>query len=225
MQKTITVVILNGCRQTAKPIDLATRNPLGLLELRNNSSTVKRIIGNVQIDYKLHFFPDLHILLNGGIDNGSGMGDDNTDSISATNYKTAGRFVHYEQKKKNTLASASLFYNKDIKSIRSKVDVLVSHEYQDFVTDVFNFASYGQNKVLIPGSTPTFLTDKPEYRLESYLGRLNYTYAGNYLLTASIRRDASSRFSPSTRVGYFPAVAAAWKLKETFLQDVTVLLI
>jgi len=206
-----------------KPIDLATRNPLGLLELRNNNSTVKRIIGNVQIDYKLHFFPDLHILLNGGIDNGSGRGDDNTDSISATNYKTAGRFVHYEQKKKNTIASASLFYNKDIKSIRSKVDVLVSHEYQDFLTDVFSFASYGQNKVVIPTSIPTFLTDKPEYRLESYLGRLNYTYANNYLLTASIRRDASSRFSPSTRVGYFPAVAAAWKLKESFLQNATIL--
>jgi TonB-linked SusC/RagA family outer membrane protein len=206
-----------------KPIDLATRNPLGLLELRNNNSTVKRIIGNVQIDYKLHFFPDLHILLNGGIDNGNGSGNDNTDSISATNYKTAGKFVHYEQKKKNTLASASLFYNKDIKSIRSKVDVLVSHEYQDFVTDVFNFASYGQNKVLIPGSTPTFLTDKPEYRLESYLGRLNYTFADNYLLTASIRRDASSKFSPANRVSYFPAIAAAWKLKESFLQSATIL--
>jgi iron complex outermembrane receptor protein len=116
-----------------------------------------------------------------------------------------------------------LFYNKEIKSINSKVDVLVSHEYQSFVTDVHNFASYGQNGVLIPGSTPTFTTDKPEYRLESYLGRLNYTLANKYLLTASMRRDASSKFSPATRVGYFPSVAVAWKLKEEFFKYVPVL--
>ncbi len=201
-----------------KAIDLATRNPLALLMLRNNNSKVQRIIGNVQLDYKLHFFPDLHVLVNAGIDNGSGSGDDNTDSTSATNYKTAGRFVHYEQKKKNTISSVSLFYTKEIPSIKSKLDVLALHEYQDFVTEVSNFPSYGQNGVLIPGSTPTFATDKPEYRLESYLGRLNYTFDNKYLLTASLRRDASSKFSPDTRVGYFPAGAFAWKLKETFFK-------
>lgn len=206
-----------------KPIDLATRNPLALLELRNNNSVVNRLIGNVQLDYKLHFFPDLHVLVNVGVDNSNGKGDDNTDSISATNYKTAGRFSHYEQKKTNTLADVSLFYTKDIASINSKLDVLVGHSYQDFVTDVSNFASYGQNGVLIPGSTPTFATDKPEYRLESYLGRLNYTLANKYLLTASIRRDASSKFSTANRVGYFPAVAAAWKLKDEFFSSSTVL--
>lgn len=77
-----------------KPIDLSNRNPLGLLYLRNNRSVVNRLIGNVQLDYKLHFFPDLHVLVNVGIDNSNGSGNDNTDSVSATNYKTAGRFVH-----------------------------------------------------------------------------------------------------------------------------------
>lgn len=206
-----------------KPIDLSNRNPLGLLYLRNNRSVVNRLIGNVQLDYKLHFFPDLHVLVNVGIDNSNGSGNDNTDSVSATNYKTAGRFVHYEQKKSNTLADVSLFYTKDLTKINSKLDVLVGHSYQDFVTDVSNFPSYGQNGVLIPGSTPTFATDKPEYRLESYLGRLNYTLANKYLVTASIRRDASSKFSTDNRVGYFPAVAAAWKLKEEFFKNSTVL--
>lgn len=206
-----------------KPIDLSSRNPLGLLNLRDNRSVVNRLIGNVQLDYKLHFFPDLHVLVNVGIDNSNGSGNDNTDSVSATNYKTAGRFVHYEQKKSNTLADVSLFYTKNLTKINSKLDVLVGHSYQDFVTDVSNFPSYGQNGVLIPGSTPTFATDKPEYRLESYLGRLNYTLANKYLVTASIRRDASSKFSTDNRVGYFPAVAAAWKLKEEFFKNSTVL--
>ena len=77
-----------------KPIDLATRNPLGLLNLRHNTSEVDRIIGNIQLDYKLHFFPDLHVLLNLGIDNADGKGNDNTDSLSATDYKTGGRRVY-----------------------------------------------------------------------------------------------------------------------------------
>ena len=203
-----------------KPIDLATRNPLGLLYLRDNTSDVNRIIGNIQLDYKLHFLPDLHILVNLGIDNASGSGDDNTDSISATNYKTAGYFSHYEQKKKNTLADVSLFYAKDLKGINSKFDLLVGHSYQDFVTEVRNFAAFGQDGDTIPNSTPIYATDRPEYRLESYFTRLNFTVANKYLLTASLRRDASSKFSKENRVGYFPSFAAAWKLKEEFFKGV-----
>jgi len=215
------------------PIDLSTRNPLALLELRDNTSDVNRFIGNVQVDYKMHFLPDLHLLLNLGIDYAHGEGNDNTDSLSATNYKTGGRKVYYQQKKQNTLADVSLFYSKEIKSINSKLDFLAGHSYQDFVTDIFNYPAFSYRAIAdatkpakkdtIGGSEPTFATDKPRNRLESYLGRLNFTYNNKYLLTASIRRDASSKFSPETRVGYFPAVAVAWRLKDEFFRSSTVL--
>jgi iron complex outermembrane receptor protein len=216
-----------------KPIDLATRNPLGLLEQRRNTSDVNRIIGNIQIDYKLHFFPDLHVLVNLGIDNAEGEGNDNIDSLAATDYKTGGKRVYYKQEKKNYLADVSLFYTKDIKTINSKIDVLIGHSYQDFITNVHNFPSLSYRAIAdaakplkkdtIAGSEPTFLTDKPQYRLESYLGRLNFTLANKYLLTGSIRRDASSRFSSGTRIGYFPSAAAAWRLKEEFFKSTNVL--
>lgn len=212
------------------PIDLSTRNPLALLYLRDNTSKVNRIIGNVQLDYKLHFFPDLHILANLGLDDSRGSGNDNTDSTSATNYKTGGRRVYYKQGKENRLADISLFYTKELKSIKSKVDVLVGHSYQSFLTNVYNYPTLSYRAIADPtkaakkdtiaGSEPTFLTDKPEYRLESYIGRVNFTLADKYLLTASIRRDASSKFSKDNRVGYFPAFAAAWKLREEFFQSV-----
>ncbi|MEO6537365.1 MAG: SusC/RagA family TonB-linked outer membrane protein [Ferruginibacter sp.] len=215
-----------------KPIDLATRNPLALLELRDNTSDVNRVIGNVQVDYKMHFFPDLHLLFNLGLDNASGKGNDNIDSLSATNYKTGGRKVYYEQKKKNKLADVQLFYNKDLKAIRSKIDVLVGHSYQDFYTEVTNFSSFSYRalsnpnkpalKDTIEGSQPTFLTDKPEYRLESYIGRVNISIADKYLLTGSLRRDASSKFSQDNRVGYFPAGAIAWKVKDEFFKNTNV---
>jgi TonB-dependent starch-binding outer membrane protein SusC len=212
-----------------KPIDLATRNPLALLELRNNTSDVNRLIGNVQVDYKMHFLPDLHLLVNVGVDNAGGKGNDNIDSLSATDYKTGGKKSYYEQKKKNILADVQLFYSKELKNIKSKVDVLVGHSYQDFYTEAKNFASFSYRalsnsakpalKDTIENSQPTFLTDKPEYRLESYIGRVNYTFNNKYLLTASLRRDASSKFSKDNRVGYFPAIALAWKMKEDFFKN------
>lgn len=60
-----------------------------------------------------------------------------------------------------------------------------------------------------------------EFTLMSYLGRINYSYDGKYLLTASFRADGSSRFSKGNKWGYFPSVALGWKVsEENFLKDV-----
>lgn len=204
----------------------AQPNPLSLLDFRDNNSGVNRFISSLQLDYKIKWFPDLHVMLNLGTDVSSGSGNDNIDSILVTNWHTGGRRTYYKQGKTNNLIDAFLFYNKEIKSIRGKVDVLVGHSYQDFYTDQYNYPSLSyrriadannpQKKDTIAGTEPTFLRDKPEYRLESYIGRVNLTLFNKYLITASIRRDASSKFSPDTRVGYFPALAAAWKLRDEF---------
>jgi iron complex outermembrane receptor protein len=193
-------------------------NPLGLLLQRDNTSQVNRIIGNIQFDYKLHFLPDLHVLVNLGIDKATGSGDDNRPKTMASVAYKNGIFSHYKQGKSNTLADVSLFYSKELTEAKSKFDVLVGHSYQDFYTNVYSYPSYSQDGVVDATTVPGFATDKPEYRLESYLGRLNYTFNNKYLLTASVRRDASSKFSPSTRIGYFPAVALAWRLNEEFFK-------
>lgn len=60
--------------------------------------------------------------------------------------------------------------------------------------------------------------------LISYFSRANYDYKGRYLLSASIRRDGSSRFAPNNRWGYFPAVSAGWLVsEEDFLKNVNTL--
>jgi TonB-linked SusC/RagA family outer membrane protein len=201
---------------TTLPIDLSTRNPVALLELRHNTSTVNRVIGNAQLDYKLHFFPDLHIQANIGVDYGSGSGNDKKDSIMATDYHTLGRYTYYKQSKQNTLAEVSLFYSKEMKRIKSKIDVLALHGYEDFVTNVNNYASYGQDGTVIATSVPTFATDKPEYILESYLGRINYSYNNKFYLTGSVRRDASSIF-PSQPRRLFPGGFRCMEIKRRFL--------
>ena len=211
------------------PIDLSSRNPLALLMLRDDRSTVSRFIGNVQLDYKLHFLPDLHILVNLGLDQSSGQGNNNIDSVSATNYKTGGYRSHYEQQKVNQLADVSLFYSKELKSIKGKIDVLVGHSYQSFLTKISNFPAFSYRAIADPtrpakkdtiqGSEPVFLTDRPEYRLESYIGRVNFSLQDKYLLTATIRSDASSKLNPKDRTGYFPSLAFAWKVKEDLFKN------
>ncbi len=202
-----------------EPIPLANRNPLALLELRDNRSVVNRFIGNVQFEYKLPFFPDLKLQGNIGMDNAFGKGDDLIDSASATNWRTKGRASHYAQFKSNSLNELSMFYSKALTSINSKVDVLVGHSYQSFQTDIFNYAAFGRDKKLIDGTTPAFATDKYINRLESYYGRVNFSIADKYLFTGSLRRDGSSKFSKNNRIGYFPAAAFAWKINEDVFKN------
>ncbi|MCA8829530.1 SusC/RagA family TonB-linked outer membrane protein [Hymenobacter pini] len=58
------------------------------------------------------------------------------------------------------------------------------------------------------------------YRLASYFGKLNYSFADKYLLSATLRRDGSSRFGADNRFGVFPALSAGWRLsEETFVKD------
>ncbi len=203
------------------PVELSTRNPLALLDLKNNTQKVDRVITNLQLDYKLPFLPDLHVQVNAGLDQAYNQGKTIIDSTSATNYKTAGYKKKNEALKLNQLLDVSLFYQKDLKSIDSKIDVLVLHSYQSVYNKEYNFAVYSQYQdSLLTGTIPTFATSPTEYRMESYLGRINYTLANKYILSASLRSDASSKFAKSNRIGYFPSLAAAWKLKDEFLKNI-----
>ncbi len=59
-----------------------------------------------------------------------------------------------------------------------------------------------------------------EWSMESYFGRLNYTFNNRYSLSASIRGDGSSSFGPGKRWGYFPAASASWTItNESFAKD------
>ena len=199
-------------------------NPLSLLKFRSNIESIDRFIGNVQLDYKLHFFPDLHIMANLGGDLTYQNGNDNIDSVLVTNQSTGGSYTKYKQDKKNILTEVSLFYAKELPRIKSKLDLLAGHSYQTFETQVYNYRSYKQSGDTIINTTePGFPTDKPENRIESYFARVNYAYDNKYLITATLRRDASSRFSEENRVGYFPSVAAAWKLKDDFFKNTHVI--
>jgi hypothetical protein len=117
---------------------LAPLNPVGLLEERTDKSEVKRSIGNIQVDYKVHFFPDLHVNLNLGYDISKGEGAIVVPDSAASAYlrspdaKHGGVNNKYLQKKSNKLLEAYLNYVKDFKSISSRLDAVAGYSYQDF---------------------------------------------------------------------------------------------
>jgi len=207
---------------------LSPLNPVGLLEERNDKSDVKRSIGNIQFDYKLHFLPDLHANLNLGYDISTGKGTIYVPDSAASAYlrspdaKHGGVNNKYLQKNSNTILETYLNYVKDIKGINSKIDALAGYSYQDFYTKNYNYPDYTTDGFVI--SKPTFPFDKPENRLISFFGRLNYSFQNKYLLTGTIRRDGSSRFSEDNRWGWFPSGAFAWRIKEEeFLKNIQTL--
>jgi TonB-linked SusC/RagA family outer membrane protein len=72
------------------------------------------------------------------------------------------------------------------------------------------------------GNTPAILSTYAGAQLSSYLGRVNYTFANKYLVSASIRADGSSKFAPGNKWAYYQAGAVAWKLhEESFFEGAT----
>ena len=204
---------------------LATRNPLGLLNQREDKSQVDRSIGNIQFDYKIPFLTDLHANLNLGYDIAKGKGTIVVNDSAASDYRRSPNSINggvnnqYLQQKQNSLVEFFLNYGKELKSINSHLDLLAGYSYQDFLTKNTNFPDVTYNKKDTLGR-PTFPDDKFQHTLISYYGRVNYSLLDRYLLTGSIRTDGSSRFAPNYRWGVFPSGAFAWKIKqESFLKD------
>lgn len=188
------------------PNTLAPANPLALLYMRNNTSDVNRIISNIQIDYHLPFVRHVRANLNVGIDKSHGEGQITVPTNASFAYSDGGRNESYDQDKSNKLLEFYLNYNPKIGN--STLEVLGGYSWQRFYKqDHFKASSFDGSKILTPENY-----NPAEYFLLSLFGRANLNINDRLLLTGTIRRDGTSRFSPDNRWGLFPAAAAAYKL-------------
>ena len=199
------------------PITQTTFNPVAQLELTNDRSYVNRLLGNVQVDYKLHFLPDLKFTVNAGTDY-STSDEKNIQPVQAAwDYSDGpGRYNTYTQTKKNELLDVYANYKKEIASIRSRVEVTAGYSWQHFYREGASLErSYYKT---LPALQDTKYST--ENYLVSFFGRLNYVFNNKYLLTATIRDDGSSKFASKNRWGLFPSLALAWDIKEeNFLKN------
>lgn len=191
-------------------------NPVGMLEQVNSTGSSMRSIGNLQLDYKVHFLPDLHINVNTGYDISRSKSNYFAPETAFENNISLGSKYDADPSEdvRNLYFESYLNYIKDISSIDSRIDVMAGYSYNDFLTTNYYYPSYNALGVEQPNSAPAYLFDKPQHTLISVYARLNYFLMDRYLLTATIRNDASSRFAESNRWGLFPSVAFAWKIKE-----------
>jgi TonB-linked SusC/RagA family outer membrane protein len=204
-----------------KPVALAPKNPVGLLYSREDVSRVQRLIGNVKLSYKLHFFPMVKVVVNAGTDQSEGAGSVTVPVNSASGFFTLGSYSQYRQTKGNKLLEAYANFNNGEKKSKHLVDATVGYSYQDWYTASPNNATYSLGK---PDSVIQVAEANPFYTknaLLSFYGRLIYTFNNKYVFNAVLRRDGSSRFSPETRWGLFPSVSAAWIVtNEEFMKGI-----
>ncbi len=154
---------------------LAPTNPVGLLYENNNTSTVTRAITSLALDYKFHFFPDLHANINASYDGSTGKGSDYIPVYAASNldsYKDpvsgkyySGNQSQYKQTNGNKLFEGFFSYSHDFKDIKSHVDAQVGYSFQDFKTTSFNFLSYFGDGTLNPNSAFNYPYDIQENQL------------------------------------------------------------
>lgn len=201
---------------------LTVINPVSMLEQVENRNKTYRSVGNIQLDYSLHFLPDLHINVNAGYDVSKKTNSYSTPANYFADNVAGGSTYNADplQKVNNKLFESYLFYSKELPSAKSKFDVTAGYSYNDYTTSDYLYASYNAAGVKIANSDPVFPVNKPSHSIVSFYGRANYIFNEKYLLTATVRDDASSRFGSNNRWGLFPSLALAWKIKdEGFLKD------
>lgn len=216
---------------------LAATNPLSLLYDVTNQGTTKRSLGNLQLDYKIHGLEDLRVNLNLGYDVAVTDGDNYVNkgsyqSVIDSDFPGVGRGNTWHNLRRNHLLDFYLNYVKDIEAIKSHIDVMAGYSWQHFYysnlninksnvmekqdKDVTGF-EYNENEQRYYSTTDRRLPY--ENYLVSFFGRLNYNLMDRYLLTATLRRDGSSRFSKNNRWGLFPSAALAWTISnEKFME-------
>lgn len=193
------------------PNGLAPANPVALLELRDDNSTVTQVISSLSLDYRFQAIPQLRANLNLANDYARGEGTvvvPNFASFAFDAINGGGVNNLYEQTKRNSLLETYLNYKNNFGN--HGLDVMAGYSWQHFYVD-----NYFKNTDT--AGTPAETTegrDPAELFLVSLFGRVNYDYNGKYFLTGTLRRDGTSRFDPEYRWGLFPAAAFAAKLVD-----------
>ena len=208
----------------------APSNPVELVDHYNFYKSANILLGNVEADYKIHGFEDLHLHVNlaGEYTDGGEYDHKNPQSTYGFYY---GGDSEEKQKKYNVLATAYAQYTKDFNKA-NHFDIMAGYEYSHmkfwgnkWSRSMYPSTNEGKNDKgeALAGTVKSYDTSryKGQIYLVSWYGRANYSLLDRYLLTFTARYDGSSRFSDGHRWGFFPSAAFAWRVKdESFLKNV-----
>lgn len=208
----------------------APQNPVELIDNYTFDKSSHTLLGNFEADYKIHGFEDLRLHMNLAGSYSYGGEYTNNNPYSTYGYYYGGKGDNTE-KKYNVLASLYAQYFKDFNK-DNHFDIMAGYEYsrtkywgnswyKDFYPETNEGTDDDGNPLAgtVHNSSESFW--RGQMILVSWYGRANYSLFDRYLLTVNFRADGSSRFADGHRWGFFPSVAAGWRIKdESFLKDV-----
>jgi len=202
-------------------------NPLALLNLATDKGRTYRSIGNLRATYRIPFVQGLKANLNLGYDVAEATRQSFYPSVLHGQTKTGqdGSDYRSDFSQSNQTLEMFLNYLAPLRSIPGNIDLTAGYSFSQSHAEYPSYLALGlTTDILGPNGITTARTVQnfqsiQENRIISFFGRANYNYQDRYLVSASVRRDGSSRFGPVAEWGTFPAISAGWRLsQESFMQ-------
>ena len=219
-----TLPIKDSAGQYIRSPFITTDNPLALAHGKKGVQNTYRMLGTLFGQYQIS--PALSAKLNIGGNVTSSRKDIYVSKITNDGAASGGVATILNSFNSNYLMEGTLTYDKQFGS--DHLNVLAGATTQTFIDNNSNetgrgYTSDATGTDAIGTGDPT-LNDigsgKSTHRLISFIGRANYSLKDKYLFTATLRADGSSRFGANNKFGYFPSVAAGWKIsQEDFMAD------
>lgn len=219
-----TVPLIDSTTGTYKVFDGATGSPVATLKNVTNQSNVNRYISNIYVEY--NFLKNFVARVTFGTDYIGTKQNNYYPRTTYTGLAVSGDGSIGTQNGNTWLNENTLSYKKSFN--KHSLNVLAGYTYQASSTEGVtarsqNFPNDDLTYSGLNSGTVSFLPvpNKSDWKLASYLGRINYSFDSKYLFTLSGRADGSSKFGKNNKWAFFPSAAFAWNVSdEKFLQNV-----
>ena len=199
-------------------------NPIGKARINENTTRGYNILGNIYTEIRI--LKDLKFKSTGGVE---ALFYDNRSWAPKYNWQPIPQPNSYlfEQYNKsltwlwdNYLTYDTYFKEKHHLTLLAGSSAQ-NNRYDYMNGSIQNFASNTTQQLNNGSAQPTVGGSASEWALLSFIGRANYTYDNKYLVTATLRRDGSSRFGNNNKWGWFPSGSVAWRLsEENFMKNI-----
>jgi len=202
-------------------------NPVEILTNRTVDNERHRLLGYFKTEVK--FLNDFTASANISLEHNAVKGGTYKPSYAVMEGRTEDGYAQRTYAE-YTNAQGELFVNYNKTLGQHNISALAGYSYFDnmyegfgaqrsgFVTDAFGYNNLGAGYNYRLGDVYSY---KGKSNLVSFFARANYSFDGKYLLTATVRRDGSSRFGENNKWGTFPSASAAWKVSGEEFMDGT----
>ncbi len=206
-------------------VGTSVRNPVAIAEQIDQIAKTTRVLGNTTAEYEI--VEGLNAKVNLGLNRSSSTLRSYTPKVSPLGSTDNGIAFQSTLEKASKLIEVTTTYDTNLGGDHD-LTLLGGYSWQDFVTERFQVSvtgfvtdATGFNNLAGGANPGPPESEKEASKLISFFGRVNYGYQSKYLLTATLRRDGSSRFGADEKWGLFPSASFKWRLsQENFLSNV-----